>query len=254
MDEKELLFTHVLKCERADLYKAKNRALTPEQSSRIADALRRRASGEPLNYILGMAWFMGHEFLVDENVLIPRPETELLVEAAVQHSAYVKIIMDAGTGCGNIAISLAKALPAKKVIATDISERALEVARKNAELNKACVSFVRCDMLDCFPPESCDMVVSNPPYVVRDEIDGLQPEVRREPRGALDGGKDGLDFYRKLAWQAPACLGQDGLLLVEIGCGQGDSVRKILEEGGFRILETRVDFARIERVIVAQKG
>jgi release factor glutamine methyltransferase len=258
LTETELLFTHVLDCERVDLYLRPERKLEAGQYARIGDALRRRMSGEPLEYILGKSWFMGHEFIVDANVLIPRPETELLVEAAIRYAreANIRTVADIGTGSGNIAVSIACALPTVRLVALDISEAALAVARRNARDNvvNGRISFLSSDVLEAAGPDTFGMIVSNPPYVASREIDGLQPEVRREPRGALDGGKDGLDFYRRIAAEAPRCLGQRGMLLLEIGFGQCERVQKILEVKGFRVREIIKDYAGIERVIAAQKG
>jgi release factor glutamine methyltransferase len=262
MTETEVLFTRLFKCDRAALYLDKERRLTGEQSHIIVDTLKRRIAGEPFEYILGDCEFMGLQFRVDRRALIPRPETEILVETALRIAGSMRqrsrlTLLDAGTGSGNIAVALARSLPSAALIACDISQAALALARANAESNGCSgrIRFVRCDMLAGFGlvDNACDMVVSNPPYIVSGEIDGLQPEVRREPRAALDGGNDGLLFYRKIAGQAQRLLRPGGALIVEIGAGQCADVKRIFEgQGGFSVRDIVKDYNGIERVIVAQ--
>lgn len=262
MNETELLFTHVLKCDRAGLYAQRGRALTPVESAFIADALQRRVNGEPLQYILGKADFMGMEFTVDKRVLIPRPETEILVETAIRYAGTGKkdcVIIDVGTGCGNIAVAIAKSLPSASVTAIDISPEALALAAENAAANGVGgkINFALGDMLaDCrIPDAACSVIVSNPPYVLSHDVGRLQPEVRHEPRVALDGGKDGLIYYRSLAVQAPRLLAPGGMLVLEMGFGLCDQVREVLEaRGEFTVQEVINDYCGIERIIAARKN
>ena len=260
MTETELLFTHIFKCDRVSLYLDKERRLSGNQGARIAGALRRRMSGEPLAYILGSCEFMGLEFKVDPRCLIPRPETELLVEAVIRRAGSAGkglTIADIGTGSGAIAVSLAKFLPSAKIIAGDISEPALELARENAAANDVAerIVFMRADLLSGLREGACDIIVSNPPYVVSGEIDGLEPEVRSEPRLALDGGPDGLDFYRKMCAQASRFLRARGLLFMEIGAGQCPPVCAMVRETGLlEVIDRIKDYSAIERVIVAARS
>jgi release factor glutamine methyltransferase len=266
MTEAELVFTHVMRCDRTALYLDRDSVLDKTVSGRLSAVLRRRAGGEPLAYILGTQEFMGFSFEVDQVVLIPRMETEILVETAVNYAAGAPEhrgtglkILDVGTGSGNISVSLARLLPDAAIDALDISEEALSVARKNARLNNVeqRVRFIHSDLFNCSYERratSYELIVSNPPYIPAGEIARLQPEVRREPRIALDGGKDGLDFYRRIIKDSPCCLKEGGYLLMEIGFGQREAVEEILKESKrFDIEEIVKDYSGIERVVVAQK-
>jgi len=240
-------------------------SLNKEQRGLICAALKRRMEGEPLAYILGKSEFMGLEFKVNQDVLIPRPETEVLVEKVmslvISHKSQVTSlrILDIGTGSGCIAVSLAKMLPGVEVTATDISQRALAVAFENSRLNGVSenIRFIKSDLFanDGLRTTKYDIIVSNPAYVRAAEIDELQPEVRREPRLALDGGEDGLDFYRKIIQEAGGYLEKGGLLIMEIGFNQAREIKKIFQKyGNFTVLEAVKDYNNIERVIVAKNG
>jgi release factor glutamine methyltransferase len=274
MNEAELLFTETLKCSRASLYLGKKDVLDKASALFIARALRRRARQEPIQYILGKSEFMGLEFKLSEAVLIPRPETEILVETVIRlvsgvrnPACYLPVgeadyglgikILDIGTGSGNIAISLAKFLPNVQITATDISQEALDIAKENAQLNKVGdrAIFIKANL---FPNTKhqrpgTDIIVSNPPYIPSAEIDKLQPQIQYEPRAALDGGDDGLDFYRRIIGLSPGYLKEGGLLAIEIGCGQLKAIKNIFKKSGnFNIIEMVKDYNGIERVIVAQ--
>jgi len=188
--------------------------------------LDRRVSGEPLQYIIGFQSFMGYEFAVDARVLIPRLDTEMLCFYALEmlpaNSAVS--VLDIGTGSGALAICIALGRPQAQVTALDISEDALAVARGNAERLGAQVRFVRSDYFVAVAGERFDLIVSNPPYVTREELTALPPDVQREPRLALDGGIDGLDAYRILAREAAAHLKPKGRLIVEVGASQAEAV------------------------------
>ncbi len=258
MNETELLFTEILSCNRAQLYLEKKRKLSLKDSARIAGALRRRISGEPIQYILGKTEFMGLEFKVSPAVLIPRPDTEVLVETVLRYGRKKKsVILDIGTGSGCIAVSLAKLLPQSKIYAADISRAALEIARQNARFNGALkrINFLNCDL---FPPleqhgKKYNIIISNPPYIKTKIIKTLETEVQFEPRAALDGGADGLDFYRRIIKEAPAYLKPGGLLILEIGFDQKKEVGKIFSAGKiFEVKEVIKDYNGINRVVVAQ--
>lgn len=269
MTEAELLFTEALKCSRISLYLEKKAILDKQSSAFIARALRRRMRQEPIQYILGKSEFMGLEFKVSEAVLIPRPETEILVETTLGYfsgdrgqGTGIKIL-DIGTGSGNIAVSLAKFLHNVKITAVDISQEAIEVAQNNAVLNNVeeKINFINKDFFAmCHVPcamcqFSFDIIVSNPPYIPSAEIDNLQPEIQYEPRAALDGGRDGLDFYRKIIRLSSGYLKKNGLLVIEIGCGQLKAIENIFKKSGnFNIIEVIKDYNNIERVIVSRKS
>ncbi len=253
MIESELLFTQVLGCDRASLYVNKDKYLTSNQAMFISSSLERRIKGEPLQYILGKTEFMGLEFKVNSKVLIPRPETEILVEAALKYAKGRKVL-DLGTGSGCIAISMAKKSSAIDVTAVDISKDALDIAKENARLNMVSVRFLRTKLFKGLSTKY-DLIISNPPYIPRDQIKSLQPELQYEPFIALDGGDDGLGFYRDIIKQAPDYLKVNGILIMEIGFNQRKSIEKIIRGvKSFNIIEIIKDYNNIDRVIVVKKG
>lgn len=256
MTEAELLFTQILDCQRHSLYLNKEALLDRVQLDRISSALKRRAGGEPIQHILGNEEFMGLEFKVSGDVLIPRPETEILVEAVLKNLNPSRIL-DVGTGSGCIAVSLAKFIPGTQVDALDISHEALEVAKENAETHKVKINFIQSDLFGSCSlwPASYDLIVSNPPYVASGDIEGLQAEVRHEPRLALDGGRDGLDFYRRIIPGSLRYLKDGGYLVLEIGFDQKDRIMEIFQPlRDFKIQEVVKDYNNIDRVIVAKKA
>ena len=264
MTEAELLFTDLLKCNRIDLYSRRPGVLGKSQLRLISSALKRRAKGEPLQYILGKQEFMGFEFKVNPGVVIPRPETELLVEAIIKlanrlsHIANRRRILEIGTGSGCIAVSLAKLLPQVAITATDISEKALEVAKNNASLHYVDkrIEFIQSDLFATCDMRhaTCDIIVSNPPYIVSGEIDNLASEIGYEPRIGLDGGRDGLDFYRRIIAGSLKHLQPGGFLALEIGLNQRRPVESILKKRkDFSVYRIIRDYNNIERIIIAQK-
>ena len=215
-----------------------------------------KLSGKPLAHIIGEAEFMGRLFSVGPTVLIPRPETEELVEETIKNLPLKRPsrILDLCSGSGCIAISLAFTFPSAEIIGADISPEALQVARKNAEnmnLGKK-VNFIQSDVFENISGEF-DFIISNPPYIPTDVIATLSPEVRNEPRLALDGGPDGLDVIRKIISSAPAYLKPGGLLALEIGCAQCEKVLKFFNAEEWQEPFSRKDFAGIERFIFARK-
>ena len=256
MNEAELLFTELMGCTRGDLCRQKKDRVGFVASKSAAAVLRQRMRGVPLQYILGKADFLDFELAVDPRVLVPRPETELLVEAAAKllrgRGGTGASILDIGTGSGCIAIALAKYFPAAAVSAVDISADALAVARANAERHNVFINFFcRDTFLTGLEPSPYDLIVSNPPYIPSAEIDRLQPEVRREPRIALDGGPQGLDFYHRIAAGLSTYLKRGGHLAMEIGCGQRRAIENIFQTAGkFEILDVIKDYNQIERVMI----
>ncbi|MFA5157262.1 MAG: peptide chain release factor N(5)-glutamine methyltransferase [Candidatus Omnitrophota bacterium] len=256
MNEAEVLFSSVLNRSRMSLYIDRDKLLTKDESGAIAAALKRRISGEPLEYILGKTEFMGLEFKVSPAVLIPRPETEILVETVLScciGGPCLKIL-DLGTGSGCIAVSLAKFLPDAEITAVDISKEALAIAAENARLNNTKVNFMRSDLFSALPSSKYDVIVSNPPYVSSGEITGLQPELKHEPFIALAGGSDGLDFYRHIINVAPDHLEPAGLLIMEIGFGQRRDIEGLIKGSKkFEVMKIVKDYNNIDRVIAARE-
>jgi len=224
---------------------------------RYNEFLNRRLNGEPYSYITGTKEFYSLEFYVNSDVLIPRPETEILIETALdkipQHSEI--IVLDAGTGSGCIGVTLSSLRDNINIICTDISFGSVQVAERNSRLNstKNNCSFINCDYISVFKAESADMIVSNPPYIPDDDFEYLQIEVKNyEPRIALLGGQDGLGHIRILAEEAKEVLKNEGWLIFEIGIGQSEKVLEILKLNGFRRIEIKKDLNGVERVISGQ--
>lgn len=224
--------------------------------SEFFEGVRRRAAGEPCAYITGRCEFMSLEFFVDNNVLVPRQDTEALCEAAIDFcKSGKKRVLDICTGSGCIAVSVAAYCKNASVHGVDISESALLVARKNAKHNKAAVSFSRLDILNETPSGEYDLILSNPPYIRSGDIAGLDKTVKDfEPRLALDGGEDGLVFYRAIAEASKNILSCGGALMLEIGFDQGDEVMKILESAGYENIALYYDAAGNPRVVCAVFG
>jgi release factor glutamine methyltransferase len=256
----ELLLAHILDCKRLNLYLAFDRPLTEEELEKYRSLLKRRIKFEPLQYIIGKVEFYGFNFLVNPSVLIPRQETEILVESIIeQYKAYEKVtILDIGTGSGNIAIALAKNLNNSSVTAIDISEDALKTANENALLNSVSnqIKFIKVDFLkEEFIVNDFDVVVSNPPYVSIEEYETLQPELKvYEPKMALTDSNSGLQFYEIISERSNYLLKKGGKLFFEIGRGQFSEVREIMEKNNFQNITIINDYMNIERVISGEKN
>ena len=224
----EVLLSHLLNKKRIYLYVHFDQPLTADELAKYKELVKRRTAGEPVAYICGEKEFMGLAFKVTPSVLVPQPDTETLVEAAIERLRGKKPprIADICTGSGAIALALAHYLPETSAAATDISADALEIAKQNAEaLNLSeRVRFFEGDLLAPLAGETFDAIVSNPPYIPGADIEGLPREVRAEPRLALDGGADGLDFYRRLVGESAALLNDGGFLAVECGDTQAGAV------------------------------
>jgi len=257
MNETELLFTRALGCDRISLYLNKAKYLNPDEVDFIVSAFKRRINSEPIQYILGKTEFMGLEFKVNEAVLIPRPETERLVEKALEYAKQNKPgrVLDLGTGSGCIAVSLARYAPELKIDASDISPEALAIAKENAAAHGVGINFIRSDLFSALEYKEYGLIVSNPPYLASAQIRELQPELSFEPALALEGGADGLDSYRRIIRQAPGYLQKNGLLIMEIGLGQRKGLEKIFADSGkFEITEIVKDYNNLDRVICARKA
>lgn len=256
--EADLLLAGVLGMPRVKLYAEWDRPLEPAEVQRYREVIVKRVQGWPLAYLTGKKSFLSWDFQVTQAVLIPRPETELLVEAVVETTKGRTEItgVDVGTGSGIIAISLAKLLPGSSWYATDISAEALAVAQANAvELGvDQQVRFLNGDLLEPLADAgiSLDIIVSNPPYIPSATISSLQIEVRQEPLLALDGGPDGLAVYRKLLPQTRRLLKNDGIVAVEHGFQQRTPLEKLFKQSGF-IPEFKTDLAGLDRIIIGRK-
>lgn len=257
--QSELLLAKVLGLRRLDLYLKFDRTLSDAELESTRALVKRRGEREPLQHILGTACFCGLDFKVNRSVLVPRPETETLASRALDNlSSFNRqpaTVLDFGTGSGCLAIYLAAKAPAADVTALDVSPEALAVARANAEIHGVArrIQFVCGDGFAALPGGSAyDLIVTNPPYIPSGDIAALQPEVRdADPHLALDGGADGLDFYRRLAREAGDFLRPGGRLMAEFGDGQAPAVRALFEERGWRIEAIENDLAGKPRLFVA---
>ena len=257
--EAEWLLQHVLGVKRSGLYLDPDRALPVSERDRIDELLSLRCSRIPLQHLTGETEFRSLPFFVNRAVLIPRPETESLVDAALARLRGIVRLLDIGTGSGCIAISLARELPESSVVATDISRPATLVARANAVRNGVAdrIGFWVGDLLQAVRPSArFDAILSNPPYIPRGEVETLQPEVRdHEPLIALDGGADGLCVHRRIAGTAGPFLRPGGWLLMEVGDGQMEAVVEVLRGSkAFEEIGQVSDLAGVLRVAVARKA
>jgi release factor glutamine methyltransferase len=257
----ELLLADVLALKRLDLYLRFDQPLSPAQVDAYREHVRQRVRGMPLQYITGKAGFRNLILSVDPAVLIPRPETEILVEVALAHLKGLEapLALDLGCGSGAIALALAQECPLARMRASDVSPEALALARRNAgQLGlEERVDFCCGDLFEPFAPEGqFALIACNPPYVRRADLEGLEPQVRdHEPHLALDGGEDGLDFYRRLAAQAAPFLAPQGLLVLEVGAGQAEEVAGLLaQSSSFAPAQVRPDLAGIPRVVSARRA
>ncbi len=267
--EAEIIISHVLGLRRSEIYLDPGRLTTPEQESRIRQIVSERHRRFPLQYLVGEIEFMGLPFKMKQEVFIPRPETEILVEVLVERGRRMGgplRILDLGTGSGAIAVSLAKCLEPEFVLATDVSPVAVRLAGENASLNGvegrialvvgAGLGFLRTGPLSAGDARTrtFSVVASNPPYVGRSEIDGLQPEVRDfEPRLAIDGGEDGLRFVRGVLPEIPSILKEEGIVAFEIGACQAGAVCALFRDAGLDDVEVIKDLAGRDRVVIARR-
>ena len=254
----ELLAVHAFGMSSIELYAHFDRPLSAAELASYRDLVSRRLAGEPVAYLVGHKEFWSLDLLVDLRVLIPRPDSETLVEEALDRLAGSGAglrIADVGTGSGALALALSKERPDAQVFATDISPDALAVARTNAERLGLAANFLQGDLdQPLVPLGRFDLIVANLPYIPSADIDGLAADVRSEPRLALDGGADGLALVRRLVAEAPELLHPGGCLALEVGAGQADAVEKLLGATGFGGIRCRRDLAGIERVVSGLKG
>lgn len=258
--QSELLLAHILQTPRLKLYLDFGRNLSDEQTSTLRELVQRRGTREPLQHILGTAAFCGFDILVNRNVLVPRPETELLAEEGwkfLNSLGRRSAFLDFGTGSGCIAIALGRFATEANGWALDRCGEALAIARQNASKNGIAdrLKFVESDGFSRIEPALCfDLIISNPPYIPSSEISSLQEEVRNfDPRGALDGGPEGLAFYHLLAKEAGAFLNTDGKLMVEFGDHQEKALVPIFESNGWRVERVMNDYSERPRILIAQR-
>lgn len=258
--QSEQLVAHLLKVPRLQLYLDSGRELSSEQVAACRELVRRRGLRIPLQHLVGSVSFYGFDIQVNAHALIPRPETELLVECAeklIRDSVSpASTVLDVGTGTGCIAIALAARNPHIRLAALDISSDALTLARANADRHQVGdrIDFVHGDGIEALSTQArFDVIVSNPPYIARSEIANLQPEVRdHDPRLALDGGSDGLDFYRRLSVHAAGRLASGGAMVLEIGDEQADRVTQILSSENWIVEPPVQDYSGRERCLITR--
>jgi len=260
----ELLLCYVLQMQRIELYTHFDKTVTKEQVSNLQELVQRAGENEPIAYLTGKTEFYSLEFDISPACLIPRPETELLVERAIEFLRTRKghqFVCDLCTGCGCIAVAIAKNFANAEIIATDISDAASETAAKNIEKHNLQnrIKLLCGDLFDAIIPhldvEKFDLIVCNPPYISAAEFEKLEKNVKDyEPRLSLYAGTDGLDIYRKIAKQVDDFLKADGALMLEIGYAQGQAVHKLLEDTGvFSEIRIEKDFHDNDRIVIARK-
>ena len=243
------LLEYCLGVTSVQFYMRQNEQVEPKIKQNYINMINKRCTHYPLQYIIGTQDFMGFEFKVNENVLIPRQDTEILVENVLKNNLSGKSVLDMCTGSGCIAISIKKLAKDSKVCGVDISNEALDVAKGNAAINEVDVDFIHSDLFNNVSGRF-DFIVSNPPYIRQSEIMGLMEEVKNfEPVIALDGFEDGLFFYRRITECATRYINHGGMLYYEIGYDQGEDVTHILKENGFHSINVIKDLAGLDRVV-----
>jgi release factor glutamine methyltransferase len=257
----ELLLGHVLKITRIGLVIDADRPLSKEELATYRARHMRRRAGEPIAYLLGAREFYGREFRVDKRVLIPRPDTESLIEVALERTRPLSLsarVLDLCTGSGCVAITIARERPTMRVTAADLSPGALAVARENSiRLGAATIGLVQSDLFAAFDParDRFDLITANPPYIADAEIPTLAVDIHKfEPRLALAGGEDGLDLVRRILADAPRFLAPGGVLAMEIGAGQSPEVIELFAGAGFEDISARRDYGGHERVVSGVRG
>ncbi len=252
--EAALLLEHVMNTERGDLFAHPDKILSDDEEKTYFGLIERRNTGEPVQYITGKTYLYGLEFFCDRSVLIPRFDTEVLIEETIKKAPKDSELLDLCTGSGCIALCVKHEREDIAVSASDISKDALNVAKKNSENLGLKINLIHSDLFSNID-DRFDIIVSNPPYIPTNVIKGLDEKVKDfEPEGALDGGEDGLDFYRIIAKEAVRFLKGESLLIMEIGYDQGESVSGILSENGYKDIKVIKDLNGLDRVVSAVFG
>ncbi|MDZ7763405.1 MAG: peptide chain release factor N(5)-glutamine methyltransferase [Melioribacteraceae bacterium] len=254
----ELLLADILKCNRLDLYLSFDRPLKDNEADLYREFIIRRSKFEPLQYITGMVEFLDLKLHLTKDVLIPRPETELLAEETINFakSKNSQNILDVGTGSGNISIALAKHLNGVNITSIDISIAAIALAKQNAEYNeiKNSVNFEVADIFNYKPLQKFDLVISNPPYVSKENFSTLQKEIiDYEPAEAVTDNSDGLKFYRYIIENSDLLLKEKGYLIFEFAEGQSDQIKALMEKNNFNLIKIIKDYQNIERIVIGEK-
>jgi release factor glutamine methyltransferase len=246
----ELMLAEIVQKTRMQLYLEYDQPVSEPVLDRLRPLVKRRAEGEPLEYLLGVTTFAGHRVQVTPDVLIPRPETEILFQAASELIGPEGLpVLDVGTGSGILTLALAKKFPQLEIVGVDVSPAALAQARRNLE-GISNIRLIEGDLMENPSlPERFQMIVANLPYIPTGQIDGLMREVRHEPRLALDGGPDGLDLIRRLVSQS---VGRTRFLALEFGDGQAEEAKTLCERAGYALIRVLPDFTERERILVAE--
>ena len=250
-----LLLEHFANIKKSDYFADQAMTISTTAQDRIVEAVEKRAKHIPIQHVIGQTEFMGLTFKVNDKVLVPRLDTEILVDEVVKYvgDSFAKVL-DMCTGSGCIAITVSDMCDNASVVGSDISKEALEVAKENNEKNCTDVEFIESDLFENVDA-LFDVIVSNPPYIKTEEIEELMDEVKfHDPRLALEGGEDGLRFYRKIIKESNNYLKVDGMIFFEIGFDQAEDVSKLLEENGYKNIVVKKDMAMNDRVVYAKKG